>query len=239
MIPKIIHYCWFGRSSLPSTVQACIQSWQKYLPDYEIIEWNEDRFDINSVRFVQDAYLSKKYAFVADYIRLYALYHYGGIYFDTDVQVLKPINRFLACDAFVSFELNTNSIATCVIGSKQNGELIRDFLNIYKNKSFFKIDGKPDLTPNVVYLTTLLYAKNNKLDTLKINLIEGYAYVYPSEYFCPELIKKGKYKVTKHTYIIHHFSGSWLPKKIKFKMIVSKLIGRRASLLLKRIIMKL
>ena len=103
-IPKVIHYCWFGRGKLPKLAKKCIKSWKKYLPDYKIIEWNEDNFDINSNQYVREAYEAKKYAFVSDYVRLYALYNYGGIYMDTDVEVIKSLDEFLIHEAFSGFE---------------------------------------------------------------------------------------------------------------------------------------
>ena len=104
MIPKIIHYCWFGRKALPRSAKKCIESWKKYLPDYEIKEWNEDNFDVNMIPYTQEAYSAKRYAFVSDYARFYILYHYGGIYFDTDVEVIKPIDDILEKGAFMGCE---------------------------------------------------------------------------------------------------------------------------------------
>ena len=104
MIPKIIHYCWFGRGKMPELAQKCLDSWKKQLPEYDYKLWNEDNFDINSVPYVKEAYEARKFAFVTDYVRLYALYHFGGVYMDTDVEVLKPLDRFLELPAFSGFE---------------------------------------------------------------------------------------------------------------------------------------
>lgn len=105
MIPKIIHYCWFGRGKMPELAERCIASWKKHLPEYQYILWNEDNFDITSVPYVKEAYEARKFAFVTDYVRLYALYHFGGVYMDTDVEVLKPLDRFLDLPAFLDLRV--------------------------------------------------------------------------------------------------------------------------------------
>ena len=105
MIPKIIHYCWFGRKPLPPLAVKCIESWKKYLPDYTIKEWNEDNFDINIVPYTREAYEVGKYAFVSDYARFYILYHHGGLYFDTDVEVIRPMDDLVGRGAFLAWDV--------------------------------------------------------------------------------------------------------------------------------------
>src|SRR5699024_8907222 len=128
MIPKIIHYCWFGGNELSKTTKVCINSWKKKLPDYKIIEWNESNFDINSNQYVKEAYQAGRYAFVTDYVRLYVLYHYGGIYMDTDVEVLKSLDSFLKHQAFTGCENEKNSV-TGIIGSEKDHEWIKTLLD--------------------------------------------------------------------------------------------------------------
>lgn len=209
MIPKTIHYCWFGRNPKPKLAEDCIRSWQKYCPDYEIIEWNEDNFDINSNVYVKEAYESKKWAFVTDVVRLYALCNYGGIYMDTDVEVIKPLDRFLEHTAFSGFEDLTN-IPTGIMAAEKGHPLFQELLAHYENRHFL-IHGEPDLTTNVETITNMLTPKgfvpNNQYQE-----IAGFA-LYPYDYFCPCDVHTMKVTVTENSYTIHHFAGSWLPKK--------------------------
>ena len=140
MIPKIIHYCWFGGKPLPALARKCIMSWKKFLPDYEIREWNEHNFDVNKVPYTAEAYAAKKYAFVTDYVRLYALYHEGGIYMDTDVEVLKPLDRFLHHPAFSGFE-GGGLVPTGIMASEKGGEWARWQLSLYDGKHFSTEEG--------------------------------------------------------------------------------------------------
>ena len=210
-IPKKIHYCWFGKGPKSELAIRCIESWKKYCPDYEIIEWNEENFDINSNIYVKEAYDSKKYAFVTDYVRLYVLYKYGGIYMDTDVEVLKPLDKFLNHKAFSSFE-NNNCIPTGIIGSEKNNEWIKTLLSDYDNIHFIK-NGKMDLTTNVTRITESTI-KNYGLNPVSSyqELGNGIVTMYPYDYFCPKDHYTQKINITENTYTIHHFSGSWLPK---------------------------
>ena len=128
-IPKVIHYCWFGKGKMPVLADKCIKSWKKYCPDYEIIEWNEENFDINCCDYVREAYENRKFAFVTDYVRLYAMYTYGGIYMDTDVELLKPLDSFLQDAAFIGFE-NKESIATAIIGCNKENKFFKAFIQL-------------------------------------------------------------------------------------------------------------
>ena len=154
MIPKIIHYCWFGRNDKSPLAEKCIDSWEKYCHDYEIKEWNEDNFDINCCQFVKEAYATKKWAFVADYARLYILKEYGGIYMDTDVEVIRPLDDFLVNFAFAGIEHESN-ISTALIGSEANNPWITYLLTYYDNRRFIRLHGKCDTTTNVEIITKM------------------------------------------------------------------------------------
>ena len=215
MIPKTIHYCWFGKKKLPRLAKKCIKSWKKYCPDYEIVCWNEENFDISINNYVRQAYENKKYAFVTDYVRLWALYNYGGIYMDTDVEVIKNIDDFLELKAFSGFE-NETSIQTGIIGSEKGMRIFEDFLNYYENKDFIKSNNQFDTTTNVTTTTNIMIKKGLKQNNTK-QTIEDFT-LFPKEYFCPIDFSTKKKNITNNTYTIHWFAGSWLPKREKFKI---------------------
>lgn len=207
MIPKTIHYCWFGRNPKPKQFKKCLKSWHKYCGDYKVIEWNEDNFDIYSNLYVKQAYESKKWAFVTDYVRLYVLYHYGGIYMDTDVEVIKPLDCFLKDKAFSGFE-DQHNIPTGIMGSEKGHPAIKKLLDYYDDRSFL-INGKPDLTTNVVTITNIM-KKYGLIQNNQYQVVFDMA-LYPNDYFCPQDFATGFLTVTENTYTIHHFAGSWLP----------------------------
>lgn len=209
MIPKIIHYCWFGGAPLPKAAKDCIDSWKKHCPDYEIIEWNESNFDINSNLYTKQAYENRKWAFVTDVVRLYALYNYGGIYMDTDVEVIRPLDPFLEHRAFSGFE-DLSNIPTGIMAAEKGHPLFKKLVEHYDDRPFL-IDGVPDLTTNVTTITNLLlpegFVPNNTYQE-----VAGFS-LYPYDYFCPRDIHTMKLVTTENTYTIHHFAGSWLPKE--------------------------
>lgn len=214
-IPKVIHYCWFGRGEKPELAKKCIESWKKYCSDYILKEWNEDNFDINSNKYVKQAYENRKFAFVTDYVRLYALYNEGGVYMDTDVEILKPIDIFLKHNAFSSFE-NNNMIPTGLMASQKGNVWIKDLLDEYANLEFIDKNGNMDLTTNVVRITNLTKDKYGlKLESSYQDLKDGIVTMYPHEYFCPKDWETGEIHLTENTYAIHHFSGSWHGEKEK------------------------
>lgn len=222
-IPKIIHYCWFGRGQKTEIVLKCIESWKKYLPDYEIKEWNEDNFDININTYVKQAYEAKKYAFVSDYVRLYALYNEGGIYMDTDVEVIKPLDVFLDHDAFTGYE-RAGLIPTGIIGAKPKHNWIEKNLRFYDNKKFIKEDGTYDLTTNVKYITSISKEMGFTGGSDFQIFGEGVA-IYPFDYFCAKDHFTGKVIITNNTYTIHHFAGSWHSKSMKIKKFIRRMVG--------------
>ena len=154
MIPKKIHYCWFGGNPLPEETKIYIESWKKYCPDYEIIEWNEKNFDLNCNIYIQEAYQAKKWAFITDYVRLYVMYNYGGIYMDTDVEVIKSLDPYLNNKAFSGFETFTD-IPTGIMASEKGFPLFKEFLDYYKDRHFIMNDGSYDMTTNVVIITNI------------------------------------------------------------------------------------
>ena len=227
-IPKIIHYCWFGGNPLPDDVKKYIESWKKYCPEYKIKEWNETNFDINFNDYVKEAYQAKKWAFVSDIARIVALYNEGGIYLDTDVEVLKSFNDFLNNNSFFGFE-SDKAISTAIMGAEKHFFVFKEFLNYYKNKHFIKEDGTYDLTTNVVVLTNI-FCKHNIVFNNKTQNIDN-IYLYSSEYFSPKDFETGDIKITNNTYTIHNYSESWHSnndkKLIALRRKVNKIFGKK------------
>lgn len=223
-IPKIIHYCWFGNNDKPTIVKKCIESWKENLSDYEIIEWNEETFNIECNNFVKEAYEKKMYAFVSDYVRVYALYNYGGIYLDTDVEVFKKFDDLLENDSFWGFE-EEDYIATSTIGAKKGNKLIKKFLDSYENKSFLKEDGSIDTLTNVAIVSKIISDLGVKLDGT-FQKVENLAAVYPQEYFSPYDYINCYSKKTDKSYAIHHFYKSWLPFSARLKAFIKKNVAK-------------
>lgn len=208
MIPKVIHYCWFGGNPLPENVKAFIATWKKYCPDYQIKEWNERNFDIHSLPYVEEAYKNKKWAFVSDVARLNALVTEGGIYMDTDVEVVRSLDTLLNNKAFLGFE-GTQYIATNMMGCEANHPFFKHFLDSYSTRKFVKEDGSLDQTTNVEEITKLLQEKYN----LQMNGKEqmaGDIHIYPTDRFSPYDYITGILKKTPNTYTIHWFDKSWI-----------------------------
>ena len=214
MIPKVIHYCWFGGAPLNDLAKKCIASWKKFCPDYEIKEWNESNFDIASNPYVKEAYTARKWAFVSDYVRLYVLYEYGGIYLDTDVELLKNIDAFLDQPAFSGFE-SEQSISTAIMGSEKGGEWMEYLLSYYQNRHFILPDGRYDLKTNVITITDMTRSRYGiRLDNT-YQKIDGILSLYPKDYFCPKSYETEEIKITENTCCIHHFSASWFNEQQK------------------------
>lgn len=210
-IPKIIHYCWFGGNEIPKIEAECIASWKKYLKGYTFKLWNEQNFDVKSSKWTLAAYQDKKYAFVADYVRLAVLYEYGGIYLDTDIKLIKSFDRLLDQDAFMGFEDGV-CVSCGVIAVKSHNKFIKEILDVYNSDSFLYEEHKQ---ANVKIITKFLCRYG-----LKQNNEEQHIYgihIYPKTYFNP-MDYYGNWDKTKHTYCIHLYSGSWLSKEEQEKL---------------------
>lgn len=225
MIPKIIHYCWFGRGPMPQLALDCIASWHKYMPDWEYKLWNEDNFDINCNQYVKEAYEARKFAFVSDYARLKALYEEGGLYFDTDVMVLKPFNELMEHNtAFCGFEgSKTLPIGTCVMASVPKGKWIEQMLLSYNGRTFISDNGSYDITTNTSSLSKLMeqngFMRNGVQQQYKDLTI------FPVYYFSPRQTT-GEFFLTENTYSNHLGVGSWTDGKNKFSKL-ARIIGQK------------
>ena len=207
MVPRIIHLCWFGRGEKPAAVQKCIDSWKKCLPDYRIMEWNEDNFPMELWPYAKEAYDNRQYAFVSDVARLHALYLHGGIYMDTDMEVIASLDSLLEKEGFIGFE-RPEFVAAGIIGTVPGAAWIAELLDAYKERHFILPDGTPDTTTNVKCITEFFLAHGLKPDNT-LQEIPGVATVYPSEVFYPQHPLTGRLKVTSSTLTIHHYLGTW------------------------------
>lgn len=230
MLPKLIHYCWFGKNPLPPLALQCIESWKKFFPDYEIIEWNEDNFDVNMVSYTREAYQEKKYAFVSDYARFWILHKYGGLYFDTDVEIIKPMDKIVNLGAFMGVE-NESSLENRIfvapglgMGSYKGDSILKELLDYYSILHFINVDGSYNLKTVVEYTTEILHEHDLK-NSCKIQKC-GNFYIYPKEYFNP-MTPSGIINIKQNTYSIHHYAGTWIPFSMKFKKAIIKFCGNK------------
>lgn len=225
-IEKKIHYCWLGGNEKSELVIRCIRSWEKYAPDYEIIEWNEKNFNFeNSNQYVREAMQNEKWAFVTDYMRLSILYNEGGIYLDTDVELRKPLDDLLNNKSFIGVE-SLNTICTAVIGSQRKVIWIEKLLEKYDGRVFVKSDGSLDLTPNSKYIYEFLCKEYNFKNNTNTNCLADGLIVYPAEYFSPKNYLNMKINITDNTYAIHHYGGMWKSNWQKGKDYILALITR-------------
>ena len=214
MIPKIIHYCWFGKGAMPELVERCIASWRTHMPDWEYRLWTEDNFDVTTApRYVQEAYAAKKYAFVSDYVRLWALEREGGLYLDTDVEVLRSFDPLLSDIAFIGLEESKALLpGTCVMGCEAHCEWVKDMLATYENATFLKEDGSLDLTTNVQRLGAKM-VEGGLQHERKIQYLPQWGLrVYTHDYFSP-ITSTRVIRKSKNTYCIHRFAGTWVDGK--------------------------
>lgn len=226
MIPKKIHYCWFGRGEKPKLAKKCIASWKKYCPDYEIIEWNEDNFDINMNGYTKMCYEQKKYAFLSDYVRLLVVYEKGGLYFDTDVELVRNPDFLLEKNGFLGFEIDGTESKIGVVntglgfGANVNNSIVKLMIEKYVPL----IDGMRE-TQGCPRLNTIAMVEAGILEGNSIQEISGFV-IYPKEYFNPYDSITGKLKKTPNTVSIHWYAGSWLSPRKRIKSKLTKSIHR-------------
>lgn len=212
LIPKIIHYCWFGGNPLSELAQSCIASWKKFCPDYKIQRWDETNFPISNWIYAQEAFEAKKWAFVSDVARLWVLVKYGGIYMDTDVEVIRPLDKLLFYDAVSGFETKED-VPTGLIACKKNHPFLQELLAEYEYIHFYTPNKGFDLTTNVKRITNTCVKyglkRNNTLQT-----VERFT-LLPKDYLCPKDYMSGRLDITINTLTIHHFSASWVDGDVK------------------------
>ena len=228
-IPKIIHYCWVGGNPKPQSVLYCIESWKRCCPDYEIREWNETNYDFTKNEYMRQAYEAKKWGFVPDYARLDIVYEHGGIYLDTDVEMVRSFDDLLKHESFFGFEDTGDGeyFVACGLGfgAAKHNPLLKELRDYYDSVSFLNQDGTLDLTPAPRHNTPIFAQYGIRMDN-KLQEKDGNMF-YPAEYFCPKIFKTGKLKQTKNTYSIHHFSASWMDDAIRQDIAHSQSIRNR------------
>ena len=224
MIPKIIHYCWFGRGEKPELAKKCIASWKKFCPDFEIREWNEDNCDYLAMPFMAEAYAAKKYAFVSDVMRLVVLEQYGGVYFDTDVEVLRDISPLLDDEGFIGFENDRFVNSGQVMAAVPHQPVIQAMIEEYKTLHFTNADGSLN-TVGCPRLNTDVMEHFGLVRNGQEQMVAGIC-VYPADYFNPLDSVTGKLTRTKNTYSIHWYSMSWLPKRTQIRAKIGRVIRR-------------
>ena len=211
MIPKLIHYCWFGRNPLPKLAKKCIKSWKKYCPDYEIIQWNEDNYDISAAPlYVRQAYEAKKWAFVTDYVRLHVVYEHGGIYMDTDVELVKKLDTLLDHKAYFGFEDGMHINTGLGFGAVQGHPILKEIMDDYENLSF-GIPGVPIVA--CPKLNTQIFLRHGLIQENRMQVLDDDVVILPLEYLCPKSMIDGIVRKTQNTYSIHHYDSSWITKE--------------------------
>lgn len=230
MIPKKIHYCWFGKNEKNEEINKCINSWKNIFPEYEIIEWNEDNFDVNQIRYTSEAYENKKWAFVSDYARFKILYEHGGIYFDTDVELVKDLSPILNKGPYMGCENTIEKNKVLInpglgMASAPKEDIYKEIIKEYKEKEFLKKDGSFNLE-TICEITTNIFERYGFERKDKIQKIKGIN-IYPTEYFCPINYKTGKINITNNTYSIHHYTASWQTPLMKIKTKIKRAIDSK------------
>lgn len=246
-IPKIIHYCWLSGEPYPELVQRCMQSWKEKLLDYEFMLWDMNRFDVHSVPWVEQACAAKKWAFAADYIRLYALYNYGGIYLDSDVEVLKSFDDLLELPYFFGREHYfdmidaSNTIEAATMGCEKGNIVIKDCLDYYSDRNFIKPNGELDMLilPYAMALVFAKYKLRNIRSAKEFDSDPGEICLLPMDYFSPKNTRTLEVDATENTYSVHHFNGSWYTKAqavhVQLRIKLCKIFGERLGEILSTI----
>lgn len=236
MIPKIIHYCWLSGEEFPQDIKRNLASWKEMLPDYEFMLWDTNRFNLNQWPFAKEAFDKKKYAFASDIVRLYSVHKYGGIYLDTDVQVLKKFDDLLHLPYFAGLE-HANIIEAAVFGAEKNSDWLKLCLQHYDGRSFVKENGKYDITILPAILKKQLQKEKRLVEMTPEQVAnveqlisdKNKFFLFPCEYFSPKDVETGTIHSTKNTYAIHHFNSSWLPGFSKFRRKLKLFIGSKTT----------
>lgn len=228
MIPKIIHYIWFGGNPYSDKIKHCINSWKKYLPDYKFMLWNENTFDVNSIDFTKEAYEQKKWAFISDYVRIWALYNYGGIYLDTDVEVVKPFSDKIL-DAKVVLGTDEGGYLTALMMSEPKHTLWKELNDLYLDMKFVDENGKLNQTVNNTYIQNILMRYGYQIENQYQELENGII-IYPDEWFHAVDHMSGKKHITNNTHAIHWHTLTWTSKSTRLKRFfrinfLAKIIG--------------
>jgi hypothetical protein len=238
MIPRIIHYCWFGKKPMTESAMKYIRGWEKLCPEFELIAWDEQSFDVSKCDYTREAYERQKWAFVADYVRLYALNTFGGIYMDTDIELLRPLDRFLSHAAFCGFE-SEKTISTGIIGGCAKVRWIELLFENYMNKRFIQPDGHLDLTTNVEAITKLTVEHYGiKLNNTYQEFGDGLV-IYPKDFFCPKNYETGVVEMSMNSHCIHHFDSSWISRDRQRYKKLSYLIVKSFGVTIGKKVMKL
>lgn len=224
MIPKIIHYCWFGRGEKPALAKKCIASWRRFCPGFEICEWNEDNCDPFAIPFMAEAYAAKKFAFVSDVMRLIVLEQYGGVYFDTDVETIRDFTPLLGDEGFIGFENCDFVNSGQVIAAEAHHPVIQAMIGEYKKLRFINPDGSVNAV-GCPHINTDVMERFGLVRDGSEQLVAG-IHTYPAEYFNPLDSITGRLTVTENTYSIHHYAMSWLPKHVRLKAAIGRIIRR-------------
>lgn len=218
IIPKVIHYCWFGHAPLPERYKEWMKSWKRYCPDYEIVEWNESNYDVTKHPYMRAAYDAKKWGFVSDYARLDIIYENGGIYLDTDVELVKNLDELLYQDGFAGVDSSGRLSTGLGFGARKGLRLIKDWCDDYRNYDFVDFKTKEErwgknikITPDIQ--TRYMERRGFKRNAFLYQIVDGLA-IYPIPVLCGQVLGKADSTpvITKHTYSIHHYDGSWMPK---------------------------
>jgi hypothetical protein len=229
-IPKIIHYCWFGKGEKPQDIKNYFLTWKKNLPDYQFIEWNEENINIdNELDYVKEAYQVKKYAFVSDYIRLKVLYEYGGVYLDTDIEVLKPFDEYLDNATMVLGFESKRSLLTAFIAVEKGNNYIKEFLKKYEKRHFILQNGEYDMSTINYHFTTFATSFGVNINNNEFQEIEHKIMIYPIEYFSGFDVENWHPQITGNTCLVHHMASSWVSGKRNLKgkviILIQNMIG--------------
>ncbi len=233
MIPRVIHYCWLSDTPMPERLQAYVDTWRRVMPGYELRLWDFNRFPRGRSRWVDQAFDSGKYAFAADYIRAYALYHEGGIYLDSDVEVLKPFDDLMGLPYFMCRETGSRCPEAAVMGAEAGMPLYGALLERYDRLPFIRPDGTPDITPMPDVVNIVLKQLGKELVDVEspeqVRQDEHKFFMLPSDYFSPINIENLELRATPRTYCIHRFAGSWKSPYHRFKKRMQQILGPRIS----------